>query len=188
MHAVPAAGDAKRRLHEEKGAVDEIQERNERAIGDDFMEWWNSTHGTDYHFAGRPDRAPDLTYKDADATIHLEVAMSYYDDADATFKWLNARGRPDAPASWSGTNMTDNLVENINRVLADKCKKAYGPNCVLVVNVAPAVTEAERLEGRLGEIVSPSQTTFSAIYLTGHFGMSTRSVGGFRCWRIDKVT
>lgn len=168
--------------------MDEIQERNERAIGDDFIEWWNSTHGTDYRFAGRPDRAPDLTYKDAAATIYLEVAMGYYDGADAKFKWLRARSRPDAPTSWSGTNPTDNLVENINRVLADKCSKAYGTNCVLVVHVAPGVTEAERLEGKLGDIVMSQQTPFSAVYLTGHFGMSTRSAGGFRCWRIDKAT
>jgi hypothetical protein len=167
--------------------VDDVQERNERAIGDDFVEWWNSTNHTDFRFVGRPGEAPDLTYRDDVTSMHLEVAMAYYDKADAAFKWLNARGRTDAPGSWSGTNPTGSLINNINAVLADKCATAYGPDCVLVVNVAPGVTEAERLEARLVEIAVPERRPFVGIYLTGHFGMTTRSTGGFRCWRLDKT-
>ncbi len=116
-----------------RDAVDETQERNERGIGDDFIEWWNSAHRTDFRFVGRPTRAPDLSYGDGKATMHLEVAMGYYDAADAGFKWLGARGHPGAPPSWSGTNPTGNLLKHIGAVLADKCAKAYGPNCVLVI-------------------------------------------------------
>jgi hypothetical protein len=161
--------------------MDAIQELNERSIGDQFMEWYNAEHGTKFRFLTRPKIAPDLSYVDGDVKLHLEIAMSYYDEADAAFKWLNARGKPDAPSSVSCINGTDKLIANIVTVIGEKCLKSYGPDCILVISVIPPVTEAERLEARLGEITFPSRMPFKGIYLTGHFGVSSRSAGGFRC-------
>jgi len=165
--------------------MDKVQELNERAIGEGFVGWYNEVHSASFHFVGRPETAPDLTYCDGESRIHLEVAMAYYNEADAAFKWKHARGLPDAPSTMGGVNLTDKLITNISSVLAEKCLKSYGPNCILVLNVIPAVTEAERLEARLSEIAMPSRQPFEGIYLTGHFGSSSHSSGGFRCWRLD---
>ena len=86
-----------------------------------------------------------------------------------------------ARVAWTSENPTGNLILHINSVLADKCLKAYGPRCILVVSVIPLVTEAERLELRLGEIVVPPRVPFTGIYLTTTSGSS----GGFRCWQLS---
>jgi hypothetical protein len=110
--------------------------------------------------------------------------MGYYDKADAAFKWLAARNHPDAPRTWAGVNPTGNLIQHISGVIAAKCAKDYGSDCILVIRVVPPSTEAERLEARLGEIVVPPRMPFMGIFLTGHFGVTSSSSGGFRCWRL----
>jgi len=136
--------------------VDQIQEQHERAIGEAFIGRYNHQNGTRFVYHGRPREAPDLTYCDGDRHLHLEITQAYYDERDAAFKSRGARGDPNAPTRWSGVNATEKLFASINELLAEKCSADYGPDCFLILNLSPAVTLAEDVEGELKSIVVPS--------------------------------
>ena len=84
--------------------MNEFKEKNERAVGEDFIEWLNFERGTKYRFKGRPDRAPDLIYSSDSDEIFMEVTAAFYDDEHAKFIWKGVRGEADAPHRWIGVN------------------------------------------------------------------------------------
>ena len=167
--------------------MDEIQEQNERAIGEVFIDWYNQQNGTRFVYHGRPWEAPDLTYRDGERQLHFEITQAYYDERDAEFKWRGARGDPNAPTRWSGVNATEKLFSSINGLLSEKCSADYGPGCALIIYVSPPVTLAEDVERELESIIVPSRNSFEGIYLIGDFGknlLDAASKGGYRCWKL----
>lgn len=108
--------------------MDAAQKRHEYQVGDQPIEWYYEQHGASFCFDGRPGEAPDLKYRDEEHCLCLTVeVVSAYDDErdDAKFKWLRARGRPDAPKEWEGKNF-DHLVRDITAKIAAKCANTYG--------------------------------------------------------------
>jgi len=164
--------------------MDQVQERFERAVGDDFVRWYNAVNGTAFTFSGRAGEAPDLVYRDGETPLHIEVSAAYYDDAEAALRWKNLRLRPDAPDRGSGINPDESLVAHINDVLAKKVAKAYGAACVLVLYVSPPVTTAEELEALLPRPMLPAGHSFEGVYLAGDFRVTRDSIGGYRVWRL----
>jgi hypothetical protein len=164
--------------------MDKIQIDHERAVGDRFIGWYNENRKKNFAYYGRPEEVPDLIYRDGTNELFIELGDAYYDRANALGRWERARGKTDAPKSWSGVNFDRALIANINAIIQDKSGKDYGPNCILVVNVDPELTTGDEMEAMLPEIVIPT-SHFVEIYLTGHFGYSTPESGGYRCWKIN---
>ena len=164
--------------------MDPAQERFEQAVGDDFIAWYNAANGTALASAGRAGRAPDLAYRDGPNELLVEVAAAYYNAGAAAFRWKNLRGSADAPEQWSGWNFTEALLTSLNRVLEAKSVKAYEPNCVLVVDVNAPLATAERIEAILPAVRVPSTHRFLGIYISGNFGHTVESTGGYRCWKL----
>jgi hypothetical protein len=164
--------------------VDPLQEKHEHWVGDLVIERYNADHGTSFQFYGRAGVAPDLEYREGNRSLRIEVVTGYYDREDAKFKWLGARKRPDAPAKWSGEDFDKRLVEDINARLVAKCRKSYGPNCVLAVCVLPMLTRAWEMESRLEDIRVPATNPFDAIYLCGEFPAPIGSPAERRVWKL----
>jgi hypothetical protein len=118
--------------------MDSAQEKHERRVGEQLVEWYNQRHGTSFRFDGRPEEAPDSYYSDGNVRLRVEVTSAFYDDEnDAKYEWLQRRGHPDAPDKWEGKNFEQYLVNDINSRIAKKCRNSYGPNCLLAVYVFP---------------------------------------------------
>jgi hypothetical protein len=155
--------------------MDPIQKEFERSVGDRFIEWLNTETGSEYYFADRPDRAPDLLYS------------SYYDNAHAAFLWKGFRGAKDAPDGWTGVDPNKSLAAAISDRIAKKSKKRYGDNTVLLIEVPPGVTSAEDLASLLREQLVKCETPFVGIYVVGRFPITPRSSGGYRVIPIKEL-
>jgi len=155
-------------------SMDEIQERHERAVGQDFINWYNREHRTAFVFLGRAGEAPDLVFRDGDHELKAEVATAYYNFLDAKIRWMHARNAPDAPTIWMGTDLEASLVKSINGELADKCAKAYGVGCVLLISVMPNLTTAAMMRDVWGKLALPERNPFEGIYVVGQFAPSSR--------------
>jgi len=164
--------------------MDTLQEQHERWVGDQVIDWYNSRHSTNFRFRGRCGAAPDLEYRDDGRFLRIEVVTAYYDGDDAKFLWLRARKRPDAPKKWSGGDFGVILVESVNKELADKCAKSYGPNCVLAVCVLPFHTSAKEMESLLEKISVPANNPFDGIYLCGEFPAPIGSPAEHKVWQL----
>lgn len=57
--------------------MDAIQNKHERAVGDDFMRWFNHRGRTHFKFDNRPHEAPDLQYVDGGEILNIEVTDAY---------------------------------------------------------------------------------------------------------------
>ena len=152
----------------------------ERGVGDRFAEWLTSSTGHNCTFLRRGDEAPDLVYAFNSRELLLEITAAYYDDDHAKFLWKGAKNAPDAPKGWSGVNPDKNLANAIHLRIGDKSTKRYGRNVVLLIEVPPGVTTAERLERLLTTLQLPQIVPFVGIFVVGRFPISTDSTGGFR--------
>jgi hypothetical protein len=164
--------------------MDQVQPLHERAVGDAFIRWFNHGHGKNFTYDNRPREAPDLRYTDEREVLNLEITDAYYDEHDAVMQWKTARGRPDAPDRWAGMNFDEALIVNISERIAGKCSRDYGPNCVLVISVRPALTTGDEMEQMLSDIVIPERVPFAGIYLMGDFGSTASSKSESRCWQL----
>jgi hypothetical protein len=164
--------------------MDPLQEQHERWVGDLVIERYNTDHGTSFRFYGRPGVAPDLQYREGKRSLGVEVVTAYYDREDAKFQWLGARKRPDAPGKLFRVDFDKSLVENINSAIDAKCRKSYGPNCVLAVCVLPDLTRLWEMELRLKDVRIPATDPFDAIYLCGQFPAPIGSPAERRVWRL----
>lgn len=164
--------------------MDALQEKFERTVGDAFVTWYNESTGQCYTYVRRPIEAPDLEYSDGSNLLRIEITSAYYDKFEAQFWWQHLRKLPDAPGGWGGKDMDEALIEDVSRRIEDKSRKAYGEHCSLVIYVHPAMTTKEEVDELLYLVSIPSEHPFDAIYLTGHFPISTRSWGGYQCWKL----
>lgn len=168
--------------------MDEIQEKYERWAGDSFVEWYNNMNGSRFSYVGRPNEAPDLIYEENKSQLVLEIGGAYSGPEEAAFWWKNIRKRPDAPKQFSSKDMDESLISDINKRIQEKCSKSYGPDCLLIIYLHPAMTTAEELQEMLSQIRTPLRNPFRSIFLTGHFPVSSSgSIGGYRCWQISSA-
>jgi hypothetical protein len=165
-------------------ALDPTQEQHELTVGDAFIRWYNEHEGTEFTYASRGANPPDLVYRSKSKEMLLEITVAYYDPANATILWKNARDLPDAADSWMSKNPDQKLIDSIDAALTKKCNKRYPANCVLVVNLYPAITAAEELDALIHQIKVPVGHPFVGIYLTGIFPISSNSSGGYHCWKL----
>jgi len=164
--------------------MDEIQRKHEHAAGDAFVDWYNRENRKRFVYDERPHEAPDLRYVDGGDVLDVEITDAYYDQRDAEMQWKTARQKLDAPDRWSGANVDQRLTTDINTRIAEKSAKDYGRDCVLVVNIRPALTTVEEMERMLSEIKMLESNPFAGIYLAGVFPQTSSSGGGFKCWRL----
>ncbi len=167
--------------------MDQYKEKNERAVGDTFIEWLNSEMGTKYRFIERPDLAPDLLYSSSGNVLLIEVTSSFYDREHAKFIWKSIREEEDAPNGWIGCNPNKSLTAEIYKRVTEKAKKRYGDKTVLLIEVPPGVTSAEELAVMLNKQQVPKQLPFVGIYVVGNFPRKTHSSGGYRVIPIKKL-
>lgn len=160
--------------------MDSVQAQFEQRVGDLFADWLSSTSGAECLFLRRADRAPDLVYSYRESELLVEITAAYYDAAHAKFLWKGFRGATDAPAGWSGVNADKSLVTAIAQRVAEKSKKRYGENTVLLIEVPPGVTSVERLTNLLVDQPFPTETPFAGIFVVGNFPITTHSAGGYR--------
>jgi hypothetical protein len=152
--------------------MDSLQEKHERLVGDQLIEWYNQQHRTSFRFDGRAGGAPDLKYREGKHWLGVEVTSVYYDQKDdAKFKWGAERQLPDTPTEWEGKDFEEFLVARINSVIVDKCRNDYGPNCLLAVYVFADMTPADRMEALLKSVSVPATPRFHGIYLCGEFAV-----------------
>lgn len=165
--------------------MDPTQEKHERAVADAFVHWYNRHHGTAYAYHARGADPPDFVYRMGTREMLLEVTAAYYDPANATMLWQNARGLPGAPQVWKSKNPDGKLVERIHLALKNKCAKQYPSRCLLLVGLYPDLTTADEFADLIPEIEVPSPCPFAEIYLGGVFPTSSSgSHGGYRCWKL----
>ena len=160
--------------------MESLQQDFERGVGDRFAEWLASSTGTPCTFLRRADQAPDLIYSFREADLLIEITAAYYDRAHAEFLWKGARNAQDAPAGWSGDGPDKSLADAIACCIFEKSKKRYGANTILLIELPPGVTSAERLAELLVGLTLPSAMQFVGIYVVGRFPITVGSTGGYR--------
>jgi hypothetical protein len=164
--------------------MDPLQQQFECAVGDDLVKWLNARDGTSFVFQRRGDDAPDLIYEDQGRLLPIEVVAAYYDQAEASMQWQNARQRANAATSWSGMNFDEALAMNVIARIREKCAKTYGPNCVLLVAVRPPLTPMPDFQRLLATVEVPDHIPFTAIYVAGDFPATTHAAIGYFAWQL----
>ena len=167
--------------------MNQLKEKNEKAVGETFIEWLNSESGSNYRFVDHPDIAPDLRYSSNGNELLIEVTSAFYDEKHAKFIWKGIRQNEDAPPSWKGVNANKSLVIEICERITNKAQKRYGGKTVLLIEVPPGVTSAEELEEMLVTMQFPKKLPFVGIYVVGNFPIKKSSSGGYRVIPIKEL-
>ncbi|HEY3698954.1 MAG TPA: hypothetical protein VGK97_06455 [Spongiibacteraceae bacterium] len=84
-------GAAPLNLNIKAARMSALQNQYERSVADEFFEWFNAQHGTNYIFLKRAGEAPDLIYSLGESELLIEVTAGYYDGEHARFLWEAAR-------------------------------------------------------------------------------------------------
>lgn len=165
--------------------MDKIQERHERAVGQEFIRWYNAQNGTAYAYHARGGDPPDLVYRSCNQEMLLEITTAYYDDEHAKMTGQSVRRLPDRPESpFEALGADQKLIAFINLILAKKCKKTYPPGCLLVVSIYPDMTAPVDFLSLMPGIIVPMGHRFVEIYVGGLFPMTTGFPGGYLWWAI----
>lgn len=167
--------------------MEPLQEQFEQGVGDRFASWLSATSGEQCVFLRRADRAPDLVYSYRGQEQLVEITAAYYDGSHAAFLWKGARGDTSTPAEWSGINPDKSLSAAVHTRIAEKSKKRYGQNTVLLIEVPPGVTSAEELEALLSAQPMPLDTPFTGIFVVGTFPITSSSTGGYRVLPLKPI-
>ena len=151
--------------------TENMKEQLEQSVGDTFFEWLNIQRRTNYCFSRRAGEAPDLVYADGDKELFVEVTTAYAHKDHAEFLWKNASGARNAPEVWDGIEPDRSLAQEVVNLIANKSKKRYGNNCILLVNIPPGVTpEGELLVLLTGApLPAPVDLPFVGVYVVGRF-------------------
>src|SRR4030095_433 len=124
---------------------EELKQKVERAIGDEFVKWLNRITGSDFQFDSIGADPPDLGYRDGDNIMPVEVATSYYDEEDAKMRWGHARALLEAPTN-SGIVHEEGqrLIADINQRIIKKCRGRHEPT-TYASSIFTAVANATKL-------------------------------------------
>ena len=165
-----------------------LQDQHERAVGEDFFEWFNERYWSGFSFLRRGGEAPDLVYGWQGLELGVEVTGAYYDAKHGEFLWKGARQAPDAPNSWFGAWPHQSMVQAVVECIRAKSAKQYGSNALLLVNIPPGVTSAEELAHRLEREELPRVNVFEGVYVCGTFPRTLTSSGGYRVIPVKEVS
>ena len=149
--------------------MESLKEQDERAVGERFIEWFNTQFDLSYSFLKRAGEAPDLVYALPDKTkLFIEVTSAYYGNKHAKFIWDGARSSEDQVLVSEGMNYDTKLVSDIVRMVGQKCIKRYEKHCILVVSVTSFWTPAKILAQLLSQRKFPDNN-FAGIFVHGRF-------------------
>jgi hypothetical protein len=84
-------------------------------------------------------------------------------------------------------NVDEALVQDIVKGVTAKCEKRYGVTTLLLVEVPPGHTSAEKLAELLAQKLFPSVIPFVGVYVTGRFPWKDNSSGGYRVIPIKEL-
>jgi len=155
--------------------ADDLKERMERWVGDQFVAWRNDVFGTNFTFSrlGTPPAA-DVEYVDGTSILHVEVTGTYNDEDAARFENMNARGLPNAPDGWSSLKNDGRVValdtlfvDSLNQRLAEKAAKSYSCPPHLVVHHVSRFHHSLELLQLLNQATVPARHPFLGIYFLG---------------------
>jgi len=161
-----------------------LKQEVERAIGDNFVNWYNKEQGSSFVFERLGDDPPDLVYQAGKQVLPIEVTTAYYGSEDAKMRWKTARRDPSASDRWSGLNPEQSLVANVTDQISKKCVGKHDPGTVLVVGLYPALTTRNDFEKLKSEISIPQTVPFAQIYAGGNFPSGSGSAGGYFYFRL----
>jgi hypothetical protein len=168
--------------------MDDIQLQFEKGVAERFFEWFSEKGRARYSFIRRAGEAPDLVYGCNDTELYVEITCRYSDSAQAKFLWEYARGVPNPPTAWHAIgNVDEALAQDILKGLTAKCEKRYGVPTLLLVEVPPGHTSAEKLAELLALKHFPSVIPFVGVYVTGRFPMKVDSSGGYRVIPVKEL-
>ena len=157
----------------------------ERWIGDEFFAWYNERNATQFAYFARPDRAPDLEYRDGATTLLVETTEVHYNPLSAHLLWGHLRADPRAPTEWSSPNAIDHLfIDAVKRRLEGKCAKLYPASTVLVLYHYSVFFTRSRMAEHVSRTEVPGQHPFKAIYFTASLPRSTTEDGAYECWQL----
>ena len=160
--------------------MDDLQQNFERGVADRFFDWFSETGGPTFEFSRRAGEAPDLVYSCGRNELFVEITAAYCDGDHAKFLWEYARGALNPPVGWFGVGSPHNaLIQAVVDRISAKCKKRYGGRTLLLIEVPPGHTSAEKLTELLAGSVFPEEIPFAGIYVTGRFPMTSTSMGGY---------
>ena len=164
-----------------------LKRKVERAIGDEFVGWFNRATGGEFQFDRIGADPPDLVYRDGDKAMPVEVATSYYHQEDAIMRWKHARNDRTAPMRWSKPldEPDQRLITDINQRIVEKCLGTHDMGTVLVIEIYPAITTKTEFEELKSSIAIPSSIPFGAIYVAGNFPHGRDAWGGYFCWKVS---
>jgi hypothetical protein len=164
-----------------------LKQKVERAIGDQFVKWFNRVTGSEFQFDRPGADPPDLLYRDRDNILPIEVATSYYHEEDAIMRWKHARKDCTAPTKWPKPldEPDQRLITGINQRIVEKCLGTHDVGTVLVIEIYPAITTKMEFEELKSSICIPTSVPFAAIYVAGSFPHGGDSLGGYFCWKVS---
>lgn len=182
---MPPRGAALRWASRTATEMNKLKVGVERWIGDEFVAWYNKLHMTEFVYCARPDRAPDLEYRDGDATLLVEVTEVHYNPLSAHLLWGHLRSDRRAPTEWSSPSAVDQLfIDAAKRRLEDKCAKLYPASTVLVLYHHSVFFSRSQLAEHISRAEVPAEHPFRAIYFTASLPRSTTDDGGYECWQL----
>ena len=149
--------------------MESLKELDERAVGDRFIDWFNTKFGLKYTFSRRAGEAPDLVYALPDKTeLFVEVTSAYYGKEYAKFMWNGVRSEEDQVLVTESVDDDSKLVTDIVRIINQKCNKQYERHCILVISSTCFWTSARALVQLLAQREFP-ENNFAGIYVHGRF-------------------
>lgn len=149
--------------------MESLKELDERAVGDRFVEWFNTRFDLKYTFLRRAGEAPDLVYALSDKTeLFIEVTSAYYANEYAKFIWDGVRRSEDQVLVTARGDDDTSLVSDIVRIVNQKCNKRYEKHCILVISTTCFWTPAKTLVQLLLQREFP-ENNFAGIYVHGRF-------------------
>jgi hypothetical protein len=152
----------------------------ERYVGDAFVRWHNAMTGRSLAFFARPERSPDLIYRDPSGVFEIEVTLAHY--GPEWWAVFYQQARPSRSARhFAATYIPDaRLVANANEALAKKWEKKELPRDCVIVLFAPEFMTEEDFEQFLLAIQGPKQPVASPAYVGAW--RSTCRVGVTEFW------
>lgn len=149
--------------------MESLKELDEQAVGDRFIDWFNTKFGLEYSFSRRAGKAPDLVYALPDKTeLFVEVTSAYYGKEYAKFIWNGVRSEEDQFLVTELKDHDNKLVSDIIRMVGQKSVKRYEKHCILVISVTSFWTSAKTLAELLSKQEIP-ENNFAGIYVHGRF-------------------
>ena len=149
--------------------MDEFQDRHQSAVGQCFVDWYNSRHRTKYQLLRRDGEDGDLLFGDGEREFKGEIASLYTERLDDSIRWMHARNRPDARRFSTPGEFEQALVGSINDEFVERCLRERVSGRVLLISIHPTVAPVLVLREALRQIVVPVPSPFDGIYLVGTF-------------------